>query len=209
MVVWAAVMAISFAFAVIPSPPITLTVAEPPSVIEPPPVNPVPAVTVTASEANWAIGIASFGNSMVVPIIFPNEPVEIKEPLILVPVKFNNSTLFTSKWISFAVSKSIFVWASSPNTKSALSMEVIPVWAPANKTAVPSTVIAPAEALAIVVSLACPNSILPNTSTSPVVVIVSINASFQRTPVVPKSTSLSDWGPNILSAKYTCSTLAA
>ena len=44
MVVCAAVIAISFAFAVIPSPPITLTVAEPPRVIEPPPVNPVPNV---------------------------------------------------------------------------------------------------------------------------------------------------------------------
>ena len=39
----------------------------------------------------------SLGNSMVVPIIFPKEPVDINEPLILVPVKFNNSTLFTSK----------------------------------------------------------------------------------------------------------------
>jgi len=51
------------ALAVIPSPPITLTVVEPPSVIEPPPVNPVPAVTVTASSANLAIGISSLSIS--------------------------------------------------------------------------------------------------------------------------------------------------
>ena len=49
----------SLAFAVIPSPPITFTVPEPPSVIAPPPVKPVPAVTVTASSANLAIGISS------------------------------------------------------------------------------------------------------------------------------------------------------
>ena len=46
-------------------------------------------------------------------------------------------------------------------------------------------------------------------STSPVTVIESTKASFHRTPVLPKSTSLSDWGPKILSATYTCSTFAA
>ena len=39
----------------------------------------------------------------------PNEPVEMAEPLIISPVKFNNSLLFTSKCISFTVSKSILV----------------------------------------------------------------------------------------------------
>ena len=49
----------------------------------------------------------------------------------------------------------------------------------------------------------------PPTVTVPVVVTVSINASFHLTPVVPKSTSLSVSGPNIPSATYTCSALFA
>ena len=45
IVVWAAVIAISFALAVIPSPPITFKVLV--AAIVPPPVSPVPAVTLT------------------------------------------------------------------------------------------------------------------------------------------------------------------
>ena len=46
MVVWAAVIAISFALAVIPSPPITFKVLF--AAIVPPPVKPVPAITLTS-----------------------------------------------------------------------------------------------------------------------------------------------------------------
>ena len=49
----------------------------------------------------------------------------------------------------------------------------------------------------------------PPTVTFPVVVTVSIYASFQRTPVVPKSTSLSVCGPKTPSETNTCSALAA
>ena len=48
-------IAISFAFAVIPVPPITLTVTVP---LVPPPVNPVPAVTPSMSPAMDAHSIA-------------------------------------------------------------------------------------------------------------------------------------------------------
>ena len=46
IVVCAAVIAISFAFAVIPSPPTTFNVLS--AAIVPPPVNPVPAITDTS-----------------------------------------------------------------------------------------------------------------------------------------------------------------
>ena len=85
IVVCAAVIAMSFALAVIPSPPITLTVAEPPSVIAPPPVNPVPAVTVTASSANLAIGISSLSISATIAAANPSvTPLASNTPLALI-----------------------------------------------------------------------------------------------------------------------------
>ena len=85
-------IATSLAFAVTPVPPITLTVAEPPSVIAPPPVIPVPAVTVTASSANLAIGISSLSISATItaanPSVtasasnVPTDNVEVDEPLM-------------------------------------------------------------------------------------------------------------------------------
>ena len=56
-----------------PSPPITFTVAEPPKVIAPPPVKPVPAVTVTASSASLAIGISSLSISATMAAANPSE----------------------------------------------------------------------------------------------------------------------------------------
>jgi len=55
MPVCAAVTAISLALAVMPVPPMTFTVDEAPSDVEPPPVSPVPAVIVTALLARWAL----------------------------------------------------------------------------------------------------------------------------------------------------------
>jgi len=51
--------------------------------------------------------------------------------------------------------------------------------------------------------------IKPAAVIAPVVVIVSMKASLKRTPVVPKSTSLSVCGPNTPSDTNTCSALAA
>ena len=92
----------------------------------------------------------------------------------------------------------------TPALKFEVPAEAVIISAPsakvtsAAKLAAPSTSIA--SKLAVPSISASPEISRDAPSISPVTVILSTNASFHLTPVVPKSTSLSDCGPKILSA---------
>jgi len=93
IVVWAAVIAISFAFAVIPSPPITFKVLV--AAIVPPPVSPVPAVTLTPlwSICSFATKFAKLSWSIVACVAVNTVPYKFVAFTLLVALTFKNEPL--------------------------------------------------------------------------------------------------------------------